>query len=87
MFIAATSLTNIFSKFRNGNRRYTVSDIYKVVSQSEIIALTGNSGSGAFIDTSKCLHFGSRNNTKDRVVLMTQFLKTNARLLTNSIQL
>ncbi len=37
------------------------------------VALTGPAGSGAFVDTSRCLHYGSRGNARDRLVLMFQF--------------
>lgn len=38
-----------------------------------VIALTGQSGSAAAVDTTRCLHLGSRGNTEDRVVLMLQY--------------
>ncbi len=37
--------------------------------------LVGPSGSGAFLDTSRCLHYGSRFNKRDRLILIVQFLK------------
>ena len=37
------------------------------------IVLTAPAGGGAFVDTSRCLHFGSRGNRRDRVVLMAQY--------------
>jgi hypothetical protein len=40
--------------------------------------LTGPAGSLAMVDTSRCLHYGSRKNTKDRLVLMFHFLRTSA---------
>jgi hypothetical protein len=36
------------------------------------IVLTGPAGSGAFVDTSRCLHFGSRGNTRGRLILQIQ---------------
>ena len=36
--------------------------------------LVGPAGSGAFLDTSRCLHYGSRFNRRDRLVLIIQFL-------------
>ena len=44
-----------------------------VAAAGEPIVLTGPAGSGAFIDTSRCVHFGSRGNRRDRVVLMAQY--------------
>jgi len=37
--------------------------------------LTGPPGSGAFVDTARCLHYGSRGNRQERLVLMFQFLR------------
>jgi hypothetical protein len=42
--------------------------------ETDWTAITGSSGSGVFADTARCLHFGSRNNQRDRVVLMAQFI-------------
>lgn len=39
------------------------------------LELVGRAGSGAFVDTARCLHFGSRANRLDRLVLMIQFLR------------
>lgn len=37
--------------------------------------LVGPAGSGAFVDTSRCLHYGSRGTRRERLVLMIQFLR------------
>ena len=86
-FLSATSSASILTSYRNGKRRYTDEEIFKILPKKEVISLTGPAGCGAFIDTSKCLHYGSRNNTKERLVLMAQFLKTSAPLLANSLHL
>ena len=77
----------IISAARNGKRRYSDEEIYKLAAIDKVISLTGTAGSGAFVDTSKCLHYGSRNNSKERLVLMAQFLKSSAPLLKNSLRL
>ena len=43
--------------------------------EGRALELIGPAGSGAFIDTARCLHFGSRRNRKDRLVLMIHFLR------------
>lgn len=40
----------------------------------QAIAMTGPPGTGVIVDSSRCLHFGSRGNKVDRVVLMFHFL-------------
>jgi hypothetical protein len=41
------------------------------------IAVKGPAGAGVFLDTSRCLHFGSRGNTKERLVLMIKYAPYN----------
>lgn len=38
--------------------------------------LTGPAGSGVVVDTSRCLHYGSRGNARERVVLMIQYTRS-----------
>ena len=39
------------------------------------VAFEGEPGSAGFVDTSRCLHYGSRHTREDRLVLMIQFLR------------
>lgn len=59
------------------HRRGRIDDevLFGIAGRNEVVALTGPPGSGAFVDTSRCLHFGSRGNQLDRVVLIIQFLR------------
>lgn len=86
-FLSSASSAGVLANYRNGKRRYSDEEVFKILPKNDVITLTGQTGSGAFIDTSKCLHYGSRSNTKERLVLMAQFLKSNAPLLTNSLHL
>lgn len=58
-----------------GGRRTRLSDeaVFGVSGDTKI-QVTGESGSGIFIDTSRCLHYGSRNNKRERLVLFVQFV-------------
>jgi hypothetical protein len=49
--------------------------IYEGGGRNQEVKLVGQAGSGAFVDTCRCLHYGSRLNQRDRVVLIIQFLK------------
>ncbi len=49
--------------------------IYDAGGRDQALKLVGPSGSGAFLDTSHCLHYGSRFNKRDRLILIVQFLK------------
>jgi hypothetical protein len=41
------------------------------------IACMGEAGSGVFLDTSRCMHYGSRGNRKERLMLMVQYAPHN----------
>lgn len=58
--------------------RFTDEAIEAAARGTEPIRLTGPAGAGALVDSSSCLHFGSRGNKRDRVVLMVQFLRFDA---------
>jgi hypothetical protein len=49
--------------------------IYEGGGRGHEIRVMGPPGSGVFLDTSRCLHYGSRFNRRDRVVLIFQFLR------------
>jgi len=50
-------------------------EVLKICDRNDIIKATGPEGSGFAVDTSRCLHYGSRDANKDRVMLMIQFIK------------
>jgi hypothetical protein len=54
------------------HRGYRLSDedVYSVVARDEAIEFTGPRGSVLFIESSGCLHFGSRNSVRPRFQLM-----------------
>jgi len=45
---------------------------------AEPIRICGGPGSGVLVDTGRCLHYGSRRNTKERLVLMFHYLRDDA---------
>ena len=84
-FIDAVNSENIISCYRHGKRRFSDDEISASTDKVPIISLTGSAGEGGFVDTSRCLHFGSRANKHDRLVLMAQFLRYDAPLLRGSL--
>lgn len=46
--------------------------------EDQIVRFTGKAGSGGFVDTSRCLHYGSRGNAKERLVLMIKYTPFNS---------
>jgi len=55
------------------DRRLTDEEVLDGLADDEVVALTGGPGSGALVDTSACLHYGSRARISDRVVFMFQY--------------
>lgn len=45
---------------------------------SDAVRLIGPPGSGGMVDTSRCFHYGSRGNLRDRLVLMFHFVRYGA---------
>ena len=86
-FLPANLSKIVLNSYSRHKRRYTDEEVYKALGKPEQVQLTGRAGDGAFIDTSRCLHYGSRNNRKERLVLMAQFLKSNSPILKNSISI
>jgi len=55
------------------NKKVEDRDIFSSVSQKETKALTGPKGTIALVDTTNCLHFGSRPGERPRALLMIHY--------------
>ena len=51
--------------------------VYSVCTRDALIKNTGEAGTGIMVDTSRCLHYGSRQNKKDRLILMISYVRPN----------
>lgn len=62
------------------HRRGRVSDqtLFERVRPDEVRQATGPAGSAIMLDSSRCLHFGSRGNERDRLVLAFHFFAADA---------
>jgi hypothetical protein len=49
-------------------------EVVRAVPEAAQVALTGPAGTGAFVDTSRCLHQGSRSRTQPRLVFQFQYV-------------
>jgi hypothetical protein len=47
--------------------------IFNYAKPSDVRTFTGKAGTGIFVDTSRCFHFGRRKQTKERLMLMIQY--------------
>lgn len=51
--------------------------VYSACAQDEIVKCVGDPATGFMIDTARCLHYGSRGNVKDRLILMINYVRPN----------
>jgi hypothetical protein len=54
--------------------RFEDDEIFKSASKSDEVCLIGPAGTGAVVDSSRCLHFGSRAREGNRLLIMFHFL-------------
>jgi len=76
-FLSAADSKRIDAKVGYRQDRYTDDQIYSAVPQSRVINTVGPAGTGFLIDTARCLHYGSRGNSTDRLVLLASYVRTN----------
>lgn len=62
-----------------GYRRTKIPDdvVYSVCSRDEVLDSRGDEGMGIMVDTSRCLHYGSRNNSSERWLLVISYTRPN----------
>jgi hypothetical protein len=56
------------------HRRLKDAAIVSAGADKDAVRIVGPAGGGVFMDTSRCLHFGSRGNRAERLVLLIQFM-------------
>lgn len=61
-------------KFKEPNMRLSDDKVFAEISESDLVQFTGKRGDVYLVDSSRCLHFGSRSGSKPRLVMMVQFL-------------
>ncbi|NQV40667.1 MAG: hypothetical protein HQ505_09115 [Nitrosopumilus sp.] len=71
-----TSYSDIYY-FEDG--RLEDDDVLKHCNKDDFIEMVGNVGSGAIVDTSTCLHFGSRCKSGERVTLVFRYAPAHKR--------
>jgi hypothetical protein len=82
-FFPASTTTSILDKAARSTRlnaaeaNFDDDFIDASTSRQAPIKVVGEAGAGVFIDTSRCIHFGSRRNSKERLMLMVQYAPYN----------
>lgn len=74
-FLPADATETALKHVRLDDRRITDAALFAALGPAvRPIALTGPAGTAALVDTSRCLHYGSRGNQRARLMLMAQFV-------------
>lgn len=73
-FLTAPASSSI-AKTRRQSARLDDDSVETSAGSDAIHRLTGPAGTVGAVDTSRCLHYGSRGNTRQRLILMLQFTR------------
>ena len=76
-FLPAQSSLKVNKVVGYSQGRYTDEEVYSACSPGEVQSTVGAAGSAFFVDTARCLHYGSRENKFERLVLMVSFARVN----------
>jgi hypothetical protein len=72
-FLPATESEHVVEGLRYDRGRLTIEEVERFLGPGRDIRLVGEPGRGMLVDTSRCLHYGSRQNSKIRVMLLIQY--------------
>jgi hypothetical protein len=64
-------------RLESGNLRFEDEFVLAGANGQRPVRVVGEAGAGVFVDTSRCIHYGSRCNTKERLMLMLQYAPYN----------
>lgn len=59
------------------HKRFTDEQVARHAKSDEEIALVGPTGTGMIVDTNRCIHFGARTTTNERLVLLLQYVSAD----------
>ena len=72
-FVPAGKTRQIVEALDYDRGRLTIEQVTTVIDERDQIAVTGDAGFAVMVDTSRCLHYGSRHNREPRVMLVAQY--------------
>ncbi len=73
-FLTAVASEQV-GKTRRHSARLDDDAVENTVGRDAVTPLIGPAGTVGAVDTSRCLHFGSRGNSRERLILMLQFTR------------
>jgi hypothetical protein len=74
-FLPADASERIRRDLSRIRTRYTDEQVSAAAGAEEPIVFTGKAGDCALVDSSRCLHYGSRGNRRSRAMIMVQYLR------------
>ncbi len=76
-FLPASSSLKVDRIVGYSQDEYTDEQVERCCAADEVVKTVGPPGAGYIVDTARCLHYGSRGNSEDRLVLMICFARAN----------
>jgi hypothetical protein len=83
-FLPAPATDRLRRSLGYDSGRLRDADVAAAGEADQALRLLGPAGAGGFVDTSRCLHYGSRGNRRDRLVLLVQFFRFHAAAESNA---
>ena len=77
-FLSARDSLSVDAKVGYSQDLYTDEQVYSACPKSREVQAIGPSGSAYAVDTARCLHFGSRGNRSQRLILMASYARANS---------
>lgn len=74
-FLPADTSERIRRDLSKVRTRYTDQQVSDAAGAEEPLVFTGKAGDCALVDSSRCLHYGSRGNKRSRAMIMIQYLR------------
>jgi hypothetical protein len=76
-FVPANLSAKVAANERPDGGRYSDEQVYRHAPEESAYPVTGPVGTGVFVDTNRCLHYGARSRGKDRLILIVQYVRAD----------
>jgi len=77
-FLSVADSLSVDNKVGYSQDRYDDQTVYSACPRSKVQQAVGPAGTAYIVDTARCLHFGSRGNEVQRLILMASFARANS---------
>jgi hypothetical protein len=76
-FLDAAQSARFNARVGYSQDRITDEDVFSIFRPSDLHTTAGPAGDGFILDTGRCLHYGSRGNSKGRLMFMVNYARVN----------